>query len=62
MTHSSEKPASSNQTSNSDVSLNYKVAGVDIDAGNALIERIKGVAKRTRRPVVMAGLGVFVAL
>jgi phosphoribosylformylglycinamidine cyclo-ligase len=62
MTHSSEKPASSNQTSNSDVSLNYKDAGVDIDAGNALIERIKGVAKRTRRPEVMAGLGGFGAL
>jgi phosphoribosylformylglycinamidine cyclo-ligase len=62
MTHSSEKPASSNQTSSSDVSLSYKDAGVDIDAGNALIERIKGVAKRTRRPEVMAGLGGFGAL
>ncbi|MFT5069919.1 MAG: phosphoribosylformylglycinamidine cyclo-ligase [Candidatus Paceibacteria bacterium] len=43
-------------------SLSYKDAGVDIDAGNALIERIKGVAKRTRRPEVMAGLGGFGAL
>jgi phosphoribosylformylglycinamidine cyclo-ligase len=42
--------------------LSYKDAGVDIDAGNALIERIKGVAKRTRRPEVMAGLGGFGAL
>ena len=40
-------------------SLSYKDAGVDIDAGNALVERIKGVAKRTSRPGVMAGLGGF---
>ncbi|WP_426416520.1 phosphoribosylformylglycinamidine cyclo-ligase [Aestuariirhabdus sp. LZHN29] len=43
-------------------SISYKDAGVDIDAGNQLIERIKGVAKRTRRPEVMAGLGGFGAL
>jgi phosphoribosylformylglycinamidine cyclo-ligase len=43
-------------------SLSYKDAGVDIDAGNALVERIRGVAKRTRRPEVMAGLGGFGAL
>jgi len=43
-------------------SLSYKDAGVDIDAGNALVERIKGIAKRTRRPEVMAGLGGFGAL
>ncbi len=43
-------------------SLSYKDAGVDIEAGNALVERIKGVAKRTRRPEVMAGLGGFGAL
>src|SRR5690606_30111345 len=43
-------------------SLSYKDAGVDIDAGNALVERIKGVAKRTRRPEVMAGLSGFGAL
>lgn len=43
-------------------SLSYKDAGVDIDAGNALVERIKGVAKRTQRPGVMAGLGGFGAL
>ena len=43
-------------------SLSYKDAGVDIDAGNALVERIKGVAKRTRRPEVMGGLGGFGAL
>ena len=33
-------------------SLSYKDAGVDIDAGNALVERIKHVAKRTHRPEV----------
>ena len=49
-------------TPSSSNSLSYKDAGVDIDAGNALIERIKGVAKRTRRPEVMAGLGGFGAL
>jgi phosphoribosylformylglycinamidine cyclo-ligase len=43
-------------------SLSYKDAGVDIDAGNALIEKIKGAAVRTRRPEVMAGLGGFGAL
>lgn len=42
--------------------ISYKDAGVDIDAGNALVDRIKGVAKRTRRPEVMAGLGGFGAL
>jgi phosphoribosylformylglycinamidine cyclo-ligase len=43
-------------------SLSYKDAGVDIDAGEALVDRIKGVAARTRRPEVMAGLGGFGAL
>ncbi|WP_199405197.1 phosphoribosylformylglycinamidine cyclo-ligase [Corallincola holothuriorum] len=43
-------------------SLSYKDAGVDIDAGNALVDRIKGVAKRTQRPEVMGGLGGFGAL
>lgn len=42
--------------------LSYKDAGVDIDAGNALVERIKGVAKKTTRPEVMGGLGGFGAL
>lgn len=42
--------------------LSYKDAGVDIDAGDALVERIKGVAARTRRPEVLAGLGGFGAL
>ncbi len=43
-------------------SLSYKDAGVDIDAGNALVERIKGVTKRTHRPEVMGSLGGFGAL
>lgn len=42
--------------------LSYKDAGVDIDAGNRLVERIKAVASKTRRPEVMAGLGGFGAL
>ncbi len=39
--------------------ITYADAGVDIDAGNALVERIKPAAKRTNRPGVMAGLGGF---
>lgn len=42
--------------------LTYADAGVDIDAGNSLIDRIKPAAKRTARPGVMAGLGGFGAL
>ncbi|PIE41242.1 MAG: phosphoribosylformylglycinamidine cyclo-ligase [Gammaproteobacteria bacterium] len=52
----------SSNTPSSNVSLSYKDAGVDINAGNALVERIKGVAKRTRRNEVLAGLGGFGAL
>ncbi|WP_374087171.1 phosphoribosylformylglycinamidine cyclo-ligase [Methylomicrobium lacus] len=40
-------------------SLNYKSAGVDIEAGNSLVERIKPIAARTRTAGVMAGLGGF---
>ncbi len=46
----------------SSVNLSYKDAGVDIDAGDALVERIKGVAKKTKRPEVLGGLGGFGAL
>jgi len=42
--------------------LTYAAAGVDIDAGNALVDRIKPAAKATNRPGVMAGLGGFGAL
>ena len=48
--------------SKKDTSITYADAGVDIDAGNALVERIKPAAKRTGRPGVMAGLGGFGAL
>ena len=47
---------------NSKNSITYADAGVDIDAGNALVERIKPAAKRTKRPGVMSGLGGFGAL
>ncbi len=40
-------------------SLSYRDAGVDIDAGNTLVERIKPAVKRTMRPEVMGGLGGF---
>ncbi|WP_420858406.1 phosphoribosylformylglycinamidine cyclo-ligase [Marivivens marinus] len=42
--------------------LTYADAGVDIDAGNTLVERIKPAAKATARPGVMSGLGGFGAL
>ncbi|HVJ36330.1 MAG TPA: phosphoribosylformylglycinamidine cyclo-ligase [Stenotrophomonas sp.] len=42
--------------------LTYREAGVDIDAGNALVERIKPLVKRSFRPEVMGGLGGFGAL
>jgi phosphoribosylformylglycinamidine cyclo-ligase len=42
--------------------LTYKDAGVDIDAGNALVDRIKDISKATRRPEVLGGLGGFGAL
>ena len=42
--------------------LTYRDAGVDIDAGNELVERIKPLVKRTFRPEVMGGLGGFGAL
>jgi len=42
--------------------LSYRDAGVDIDAGDALVDAIKPFAKRTLRPEVLAGLGGFGAL
>ncbi|QFT54063.1 phosphoribosylformylglycinamidine cyclo-ligase [Microbulbifer sp. THAF38] len=53
---------SDSKPQSTETSLSYKDAGVDIDAGNALVERIKHVAKRTSRPEVMGGLGGFGAL
>ncbi len=49
-------------TSSTSPSLSYKDAGVDIDAGNQLIDRIKPHAARTRIPGVLSGLGGFGAL
>ncbi|KZX99151.1 MULTISPECIES: phosphoribosylformylglycinamidine cyclo-ligase [unclassified Sulfitobacter] len=46
----------------SKTAMTYADAGVDIDAGNALVDRIKPAAKRTARPGVMSGLGGFGAL
>lgn len=43
-------------------SLNYREAGVDIEAGDALVEAIKPIAKSTLRPGVLQGLGGFGAL
>ena len=39
--------------------LTYRDAGVDIDAGNELVERIKPIVAATRRPEVMSGIGGF---
>lgn len=49
-------------SSNSPISLSYRDAGVDIDAGDALVEAIKPFAKRTMRDGVLAGIGGFGAL
>src|SRR5437870_13654635 len=42
-----------------DKGTTYRDAGVDIDAGDALVERIKPLARRTARPEVLAGIGGF---
>lgn len=47
---------------NTNKSLSYKDAGVDIEAGNQLVERIKSVAKATKRPEVTSNLGGFGAM
>jgi phosphoribosylformylglycinamidine cyclo-ligase len=46
----------------SEQKLNYKEAGVDIDAGEALVEKIKSDVKKTTRPEVIGGLGGYGAL
>ena len=51
-----------NPTSGNSTSLSYRDAGVDIDAGDALVERIKPLAKKTMREGVLAGIGGFGAL
>ncbi len=49
-------------TSNASSPLSYKDAGVDIEAGDALVERIKPLARKTLREGVLAGIGGFGAL
>jgi phosphoribosylformylglycinamidine cyclo-ligase len=51
-----------NDSSQPSPSLSYREAGVDIDAGNLLVDRIKPHARRTMRPGVLGGLGGFGAL
>lgn len=51
-----------NDKSTSSPSLSYRDAGVDIDAGNSLVERIKPIVAKTKRPEVIGGLGGFGAL
>ncbi|MHB0986939.1 MAG: phosphoribosylformylglycinamidine cyclo-ligase [Sulfuricella sp.] len=51
-----------NQPDSTQNSLSYRDAGVDIDAGDALVENIKPFARRTMRPEVLGGLGGFGAL
>ena len=51
-----------NSPSSAPTPLTYREAGVDIDAGNELVERIKPLVKRSFRPEVMGGLGGFGAL
>ena len=51
-----------NQSDSAKTSISYRDAGVDIDAGDALVEDIKPFAKRTMRPEVLAGIGGFGSL
>jgi len=53
---------STSDTKSSSTSLSYRDAGVDIDAGNQLINRIKPIAAATKREGVVSGLGGFGAL
>src|SRR3954467_5706867 len=50
------------KNSPTDRGITYRDAGVDIDAGDELVERIKPVVRRTQRPEVLAGIGGFGAL
>ncbi len=54
-------PPDANVNSSNDA-LSYRAAGVDIDAGNAVVERIKPLVGKTFRPEVLGGLGGFGAL
>ena len=59
---SSKPPQSAFAPAPDPAPLSYRSAGVDIDAGDALVEAIKPFAKRTMRPEVLAGIGGFGAL
>lgn len=52
----------SSQTPSAQTSYTYRDAGVDMDAGDSLVERIKPLARRTLRPEVLGGIGGFGAL
>ncbi len=54
-----EDPALAQDDSRKPGSLTYRDAGVDIDAGNSLVDRIKPAVARTSRPEVIGGLGGF---
>jgi phosphoribosylformylglycinamidine cyclo-ligase len=56
------QPVASKEIKEPMSSLTYRDAGVDIDAGDALVDRIKPFAKRTMRPEVLGGIGGFGAL
>ena len=56
------RPPEAAVTASNPTPLTYRDAGVDIDAGNTVVERIKPLVKRTFRPEVMGGLGGFGAL
>ncbi len=56
------QPPVTSPPSSANTPLTYRDAGVDIDAGNELVERIKPLVKRSFRPEVMGGLGGFGAL
>jgi len=55
-------PQTTTDASSSAATVSYRDAGVDIDAGNALVDRIKPLVASTMRPEVMAGVGGFGAL
>ena len=58
----SDRPSTPPASAGPRGALSYRDAGVDIDAGDSLVERIKPYAKRTLRPEVLAGIGGFGAL
>jgi len=53
---------SNHKTTTSQTPISYRDAGVDIEAGDALVEQIKPFAKRTMRPEVLGGIGGFGSL